>query len=137
MAAPLTLDESLHLLQVCVGKMRSMNLRCSIAIVDASGIQVAAARADGANLLSPDIALGKAYAAAMFRRSGRELGEAWGPGHPVGSAMVARTGGRFVPAQGSLVLRDGDEVVGAIGVSGARSDQDEEIAQAGVDAFRR
>ncbi len=51
--------------------------------------------------------------------------------------MVARTGGRFVPAQGSLVLRDGDEVVGAIGVSGARSDQDEEIAQAGVDAFRR
>jgi uncharacterized protein GlcG (DUF336 family) len=137
MAAPLTLDEGLHLLQACIDKMRSMNLRCSIAIVDTSGIQVAAARADGANLLSPDIAYGKAYAAAMFRRSGRELGEAWGPGHPVGSAMVARTGGRFVAAQGSLVLRDGDEVVGAIGVSGARSDQDEEIAQAGVDAFRR
>ena len=137
MAAPLTLDEGLQLLQTCIGKMRSMNLRCSIAIVDAAGFQVAAARADGANLLSPDIALGKAYAAAMFRRSGRELGEAWGPGHPVGSAMVARTGGRFVGAQGSLVLRDGDEVVGAIGVSGARSDQDEEIAQAGVDAFRR
>ncbi|HZS02969.1 MAG TPA: heme-binding protein [Chloroflexota bacterium] len=137
MAAPLTLDEGLHLLQTCIAKMRSMSLRCSIAVVDAAGIQVAAARADGANLLSPDIAYGKAYAAAMFRRSGRELGEAWGPGHPVGSAMVARTGGRFVPAQGSLVLRDGDEVVGAIGVSGARSDQDEEIAQAGVDAFRR
>lgn len=137
MAAPIMLDEGLQLLQVCVDKMRSMGLRCSIAIVDASGIQVAAARQEGANLLSPDIAFGKAYAAAIFRRSGRELGEAWGPGHPVGSAMVARTGGRFVAAQGSLVLRDGDEVVGAIGVSGARSDQDEEIAQAGVDAFRR
>jgi uncharacterized protein GlcG (DUF336 family) len=137
MSAPLTLDEGLRLLQVCIEKMRSMNLRCSIAIVDASGSQLVAARQEGANLLSPDIAFGKAYAAAMFRRSGRELGEAWGPGHPVGSAMVARTGGRFVAAQGSLVLRDGDEVVGAIGVSGARSDQDEEIAQAGVDAFRR
>jgi uncharacterized protein GlcG (DUF336 family) len=137
MATPITLDESLHLLQVCVDKMRGMTLRCAIVIVDASGSQMAAARQEGANLLSPDIAFGKAYAAAMFRRSGRELGEAWGPGHPVGSAMVARTGGRFVAAQGSLVLRDGDEVVGAIGVSGARSDQDEEIAQAGVDAFRR
>jgi uncharacterized protein GlcG (DUF336 family) len=137
MATPITLDEGLQLLQVCLDKMRSMNLRCSMAIVDASGFQVAAARQEGANLLSPDIAFGKAYAAAIFRRSGRELGEAWGPGHPVASAMVARTGGRFVAAQGSLVLRDGDEVVGAIGVSGARSDQDEEIAQAGVDAFRR
>ncbi|HEY7064553.1 MAG TPA: heme-binding protein [Chloroflexota bacterium] len=137
MATPITLDEGLRLVQVCLDKMRSMNLRVSIAIVDASGIQVAAARMEGANLLTPDIAFGKAYAAAMFKRSGRELGEAWGPGHPVATAMVARTGGRFVAAQGSLVLRDGDEVVGAIGVSGARSDQDEEIAQAGVDAFRR
>jgi len=37
MAAPLTLDESLHLLQACIGKMRDMNLRCAIAIVDAVG----------------------------------------------------------------------------------------------------
>jgi uncharacterized protein GlcG (DUF336 family) len=137
MAALLSLEEGTRLLQICLEKARSMGVRTSIAVVDASGIQVAAARMDGANLLSPDIAFGKAFAAAMFRRSGRELAEAWGPGHPVGAAMVTRTGGRFVAAQGSLVLRDGDEVVGAIGVSGARSDQDEEIAQAGVDAFRR
>ncbi len=137
MATPLTLEEGLRLVQVGLDKARSMGLNVSIAVVDASGVQVAAARMDGANLLTPDVAFGKAFAAAMFRRSGRELGEAWGPGHPVATAMVARTGGRFVAAQGSLVLRDGDQVVGAIGVSGARSDQDEEVAQAGVDAFRR
>jgi uncharacterized protein GlcG (DUF336 family) len=137
MATLLTLDEGQRLLAICLDKARSMGVRLSFAIVDASGVQVCAAKMDGAAPLTPDIALGKAYAAAMFRRSGREMAENWGPGAPVPTAMIARTGGRLVPAQGSLLLRDGDEVVGAIGASGAKSTEDEEAAQAGVDAFRR
>ena len=137
MAGAITLDEGLRLLQVCLEKARGMGVNVSIAVVDASGIQVCAARMDRAAPLSPDIGHGKAYAAAMFRRSGREMGENWPPGSPVPLAMAIRTGGRFVAGQGSLLLREGDEVVGAIGVSGARSQEDEEVAQAGVDTFRR
>jgi uncharacterized protein GlcG (DUF336 family) len=137
MATPLTLAESLRLQEICLDKARAMGIRVSVAVVDASGVQVCGAKMDGAAPLTPDIALGKAYAAAMFRRSGREMAENWAPGAPVPAAMIARTGGRLVPAQGSLVLRDGDEVVGAIGASGAKSSEDEEVAQSGVDAFRR
>jgi uncharacterized protein GlcG (DUF336 family) len=137
MATMVTLEEGLRLLQVCLEKARSRGLNVSIAIVDGNGTLVCAARMDRAALLTPDIAHGKAFAAVAFRRSGRELGEQWPPGAPIPTAMMIRTGGRFVPSQGSLVLRDGDEVVGAIGVSGARPQEDEEIAQAGVDAFRR
>lgn len=137
MAAPLTLDEASRLLQVCLEKARAMGIKVSVSIVDAHGVQVCAAKMDGAAPLTPDIAYGKAFAAAMFRRSGREMGENWPPGAPVPTAMAIRTGGRLVAAQGSLLLRDGDEVVGAIGASGARASEDEEVAQAGVDVFRR
>ncbi len=137
MAAPLTIEEGLRLLQVCLDKGRGMGIRVSVAIVDAHGVQVCAAKMDGAAPLTPDIAFGKAFAAAMFRRSGREMAENWGPGAPVPTAMAIRTGGRLVASQGSLVLRDGDEVAGAIGASGAKASEDEEVAQAGVDAFRR
>ena len=137
MAAPLSVEEGLRLLQSCLAKGQSMGIRVSVAIVDANGVQVCAAKMDGSAPLTPDIALGKAYAAAMFRRSGREMAENWGPGAPVPTAMAIRTGGRVIAAQGSLVLRDGDEVVGAIGASGAKASEDEEVAQAGVDAFRR
>ncbi|HLI28311.1 MAG TPA: heme-binding protein [Chloroflexota bacterium] len=137
MGAPLTLDEGLRLLQVCLDKARALNVNVSIAVVDASGLPVCAARMDQAGALTPDIAYGKAFAAAAFKRSGREMGEQWPPGLPMVVAMAVRTGGRFVPQQGSLLLRDGDAVVGAIGVSGAPPHLDEEVAQAGVDAFRR
>ena len=136
MAATVTLEEGQRLLQVCLDKARSMGLNVSIVVVDGSGTLVCSARMDRAPLLTPDIALGKAYAAVAFRRSGREMAELWPPGSPVPTAMTIRTGGRLVAAQGSLPLREGDDVVGAIGVSGAKSTEDEEIAQAGVDVFR-
>src|SRR5579875_2827833 len=137
MGAPLTLDEGLRLLQVCLDKARALNVNVSIAVVDASGLPVCAARMDQAGALTPDIAYGKAFAAAAFKRSGREMGEQWAPGAPVPAAMIARTNGRFVPSQGSLPLKVGDDVIGAIGASGARPAEDEAVAQAGVDALRR
>jgi glc operon protein GlcG len=137
MAEPITLEEGQRMLQACLEKARSMGISVSVAIVDAAGIPVCSARMDRAGILTPDIAYGKAFAAAAFKRSGREMGEQWAPGAPVPSAMIIRTGGRFVPSQGSLPLKSGDDVVGAIGASGAKPGEDEEVAQAGVDVFRR
>ena len=125
------------MLQACLEKARSMGIQVSISIVDAAGIQVCAAKMDRAGILTPDIAYGKAFAAAAFKRSGREMGEQWGPGAPVPAAMIVRTAGRFVPSQGSLPLRVGDDVIGAIGASGAKPAEDEAVAQAGVEALRR
>jgi uncharacterized protein GlcG (DUF336 family) len=137
MAGSVTLEEGQRLLAACLEAAHGRGLAVSVVVVDASGTLVCAARMDRALPLTPDVALGKACASIGFRRSGRELGELWGPGAAIPAAMAIRTGGRFVAAQGSLLLRDGDEVVGAIGVSGAKSSEDEEIAQTGVDAFRR
>jgi uncharacterized protein GlcG (DUF336 family) len=55
---------------------------------------------------------------------------------PVFGAIVARMSGqRFTPAQGGIAVRDANGIVGAIGVSGATSEEDEAIAKAGAEAF--
>jgi uncharacterized protein GlcG (DUF336 family) len=51
------------------------------------------------------------------------------------NSLMIRYEGRFVPAQGGVVVRDGGEVVGAVGVSGATSEEDEAIARAGAEAY--
>jgi uncharacterized protein GlcG (DUF336 family) len=51
------------------------------------------------------------------------------------NALMIRYEGRFVPAQGGIVIREGSNVIGGIGVSGATSEEDESIARAGADAF--
>lgn len=117
-------------------RAETMGIQISIAVVDPAGYLVAAARMDDALLLSPEIALGKAAAAALFRQSGADLSKRWQPGAPVPAAIFARTGGRFVPHQGGLPILQSGAVVGAVGVSGASSAQDEEVAQAVIDAMR-
>ncbi|MBI4494209.1 MAG: heme-binding protein [Chloroflexi bacterium] len=132
----LTLEAAQKMVQVGVATAEGRGLRVSIAVVDSGGYVVAVGRMDKAAPLTPDIAHGKAAAAALFRRSGLEMQQRWAPGAPVPSAMIVRMGGRFVPTQGGLPIRVGEDVIGAIGFSGASSQEDEEIAQAALEAVK-
>jgi len=51
------------------------------------------------------------------------------------SAVSARLQGRFAPHQGAVVIRNDSGIYGAIGVSGATSEEDEQIAKAGLSAL--
>ena len=132
----LTLSAAQAMLEAGLARARDGKHRVTIAIVDSGGFVVAMARMDGAAPATPDIALGKAGAAALMRRPSGELGQRWAPGAPIPTAMAIRTGGRFIAHQGALPFLEGDQAIGAVGVSGAPSDQDEAIAQAAIDAFR-
>jgi uncharacterized protein GlcG (DUF336 family) len=132
----LKLADTQRMVEAGLARAQELGINISIVIVDSGGYLLGAARMDKAVLISPDIAQGKANASALFRQSGTDLGKRWAPGAPVPAAAFARTGGRFVPSQGGLPVWDGDEVVGAVGVSGARSEQDEEVAQAAIDALK-
>jgi uncharacterized protein GlcG (DUF336 family) len=130
----LTLDVAQRLIREGLGKAESLGVSVSIAVTDAAGWLVAVVRMDGAGLPTTEIAFGKAAAAALMRRSGAEMASRWGPGHPIMTNMAVRTGGHFVASQGGLPLREANVVVGGIGVSGGTAQQDEEIAQAAIDA---
>lgn len=110
---------------------RQHNLAISVAVLDAGGHPIRVSRMDGCNFLSPDIARGKAYGAVAWKLPSAELNKRFAtPG--AGSGMVGISGQRVVPVQGALPIWSDGRCVGSIGVSGARSDEDEEAARSAI-----
>ena len=103
----------------------------SIAVVDASGNLLAFERLDGTFAASAQIAIGKARTAAIFKQRTRVFEELINNGR---TAMAALTD--FTPLIGGVPIVIDSQVVGAVGVSGAASaQQDEELALAGAGAL--
>jgi uncharacterized protein GlcG (DUF336 family) len=103
----------------------------SIAVVDANGDLLAFRRLDGASLASIDISQGKARTAARIRRPTKTLADALAEGR---TALLSIPG--IVALQGGLPVTVGTATIGGIGVSGATSEQDEQVAQAGLAALK-
>jgi uncharacterized protein GlcG (DUF336 family) len=106
----------------------------SVAIVDSSDQLVAFARMDGADLVSIDLARDKAYSALMNRMPTRDLGPLVQPGAEFHGYDSLASGRMIVFAGGMPLERDG-VLVGAVGVSGGTSDEDQLAADAAVLAF--
>lgn len=107
----------------------------SVAIVDAGGMLVALERMNDAPPATVLVAEGKAVASAVMGRDSVRL-EAMAESLPaIIDSLMMRYGGRFVPAQGGVVVKADGVVEGAVGVSGATSEEDESIARAGAEAY--
>ncbi len=129
-----TLELATRICEAAITRARELGLRVSVAIVDASGNLVQVVRMDGCNFLSPDIARGKALAAAAWQVPSGDLAARWAASPLAGPGMIAASGHRIVPVAGGVpIVRDG-LVIGAVGVSGARSDEDAQVATAGVES---
>ena len=106
------------------------NWRVSIAVVDDGGYLLHLERMDGATLASPEIATLKARTAALSRVPTKFLEDV-----AKERAATLMFPGRL-PVQGGLPILYQGECVGAIGVSGVKSPEDEQIASAGAAAIR-
>ena len=111
----------------------TLGLAVSVVVTDRSGEVVAAARMDGAPLGSLRLAGDKAYTAAVWRMPSGDLrlssqpgGDDWG--------ITSTADGRIVVYDGGLPILVGDDLAGAIGVSGGTGEQDLACARAAVDA---
>jgi len=104
----------------------------AIAVVDAAGLLVGLERLDGTFSAAANISIGKARTAALFRKPTRDFENLVNKGRYTMTTLPDVT--PFTPLQGGVpIVIDGD-VVGAVGVSGASSaQQDDEIAQAAPD----
>jgi uncharacterized protein GlcG (DUF336 family) len=99
----------------------------AVAVVDNHGFLVYFERMDNTQMASMDIAVGKARAAATYRRPTRVFMEAINKG---GAATITLPG-VFASPGGVPIMVDG-KVTGAVGVSGVTGDQDEQCAKAGL-----
>ena len=107
----------------------------SVAIVDAAGIPVLFERLDNAAAFTTVVAEGKACASAFTGRDSSQL-QGMAENYPtLVSAFATRLGGRFVALGGGVVITGEAGVLGAVGVSGATAEEDEQIARAATAAY--
>jgi len=125
-------EDAKRMLEACRAKAAEIGKPVSVAIVDAAGLMVVFERLNNPPPFTAAIAEAKANASAFMGRDSGALA-AMAQGAPaILSAVSARLNGRFAPHQGAVVLRDANGIAGAIGVSGATSEEDEQIAKAGA-----
>lgn len=104
-------------------------------VMDGGGNLIAAEREDGCAPLRFAVARGKAFAALGNGVASRTVGERNEQRPAFLAAVAAASEGHFIPvAGGVLVLDASEEVIGAVGISGASSDEDESAAIAGIEA---
>jgi glc operon protein GlcG len=107
------------------------NWNVAVAVVDTHGYLVYFERMENTQYASMDIAIGKAKAAATYRRPTRVFADVINKGGPATATLP----GVFASPGGLPIMVDG-KVTGAVGVSGVTGDQDEQCAKAGLEAAK-
>jgi uncharacterized protein GlcG (DUF336 family) len=127
---PLTLADANRVVQGTMAKAEELNIKVSVAVCDAGGRLIAFGRMDGAIWAGVYGSQGKAVAAAAFGRASGLLQER--ADTPIIRGITAADGGHMITSQGAVPAIRNGEVIGACGVGGGTSQQDEDCAVAGV-----
>jgi len=132
----LTLEEARKIIVAALNKGTELGLKpLSVVVLDAGGHGVAMERQDGASFLRPEVATGKAHGALALGIGSRAINARAEQQPYFVGAINGLTGGNFVPVPGGVLIRDGEgNVIGAVGISGDTSDNDEAAAIAGIEA---
>jgi uncharacterized protein GlcG (DUF336 family) len=132
----LNLAQAETILDAALAKGREINLMpLTVVVLDAGGHLKAAKREDGSSLLRYGIAHGKAFGALAMGLGGRELARRAAAMPGFTNALSDLAGGAAVPVPGGVLVRDATgALLGAVGISGDVSAQDEVAAVAGIEA---
>jgi glc operon protein GlcG len=125
----LTVVDVKKMLSACEAEAAKNKWAVSISIVDDGGFLLGALRMDGASAITAEVSVGKAKTSAMTKRPSKFFED----------RIKERPAFAGFPAgiliQGGVPVMHADECVGAIGVSGVQSHEDEQVAQAGANAL--
>jgi uncharacterized protein GlcG (DUF336 family) len=134
--AELTLDVARKILDAALAKGIEKKLKpLVVTVLDVRGCVKVAAAQDGTSLMRAEIAHGKAYGALAMGMGSRALFQrAQEQAYFIG-AVNTLAQGRMVPVPGGVLIQDGSTLLlGAVGISGDTSDNDEACAIAGIEA---
>ena len=131
--ANVTLDEAVRVCDAAIARAGEMGIKVAASVVDSGTNLVTMQKMDGALILGVEGSRGKAVASVMFGQPSGELKAR--ADRPTMRSLQIQYGGRFIMGQGAVpIVRDG-EVIGACGVGGGTSQEDEDCARAGVAAI--
>jgi uncharacterized protein GlcG (DUF336 family) len=132
----MTLDIARRILDAALEKSVALALKpLAIAVLDARGCLVSFAAQDGTSLMRGDVARGKAYGALALGMGSRAIFKRAQEQAFFVDAVNTLAQGAIVPVPGGVLIRDAaGGLVGAVGISGDTSDNDELCAFAGIEA---
>ncbi len=131
-----TLAQASSIVDVALKKARELKqMPQTVVVLDTGGHVVCAKREDGSGIIRFEIAVGKAYGALGMGWGSRTMMERAAQNPNFLTAIAAASGGRLVPNPGGVLIRDaGNQIIGALGISGDTADNDEIVAVAGIEA---
>lgn len=134
--AYLTLAQASVIVDTALKKGRELNLApLTVVVLDTGGQLKAVKREDHSSLLRPEIAMGKAWGCLGMGFGGRELARRAANAPAFFAVLSELSQGRMVPVPGGVLIRSLEgELLGAVGISGDASEQDEACALAGIQA---
>ena len=123
----LSLEAARAVAEGALAQCRADGYRVSVTVIDSSAMLKAFVRDDGTGPHTVDFSRKKAYTALTFKRTSMETGKAWAANPP--APNIDGT----VGTGGGVPIRAGNDVIGAVGVSGAPGgDKDEACSNAGI-----
>ena len=126
---PISLEDARKAARAALAEAAKNHWNMAAAVVDPNGTLVYFEKMDNTQLGSAEVAIEKARSAALFKRSTKAFQDALAGG---GAGMRVLGLKNAIPVEGGLPILAGGKIVGAIGISGANSDQDGQCAQAGA-----
>ena len=131
-----SLEQARRIADASLVKGRELNLKpLSVVVLDPRASVVVSLSEDGCSQMRQRIALGKAKASIQLGLGTRALMKRAEEQAYFIQSMNGLAGGEFVPVPGGVLLRDqAGTLLGAVGISGDTSDNDEEAALAGIAA---
>lgn len=131
----LTLKDARAIAEGCLKAGAEMGLQpLTVAIIDAAGDLKALLRQDGTSTLRPDIAQGKAKGAIALGMGSRGIFERAKEQPYFIQSVNALAGGALVPVPGGVLIRQDGRIIGAVGITGDSSDNDEACAKRAIEA---
>jgi uncharacterized protein GlcG (DUF336 family) len=131
----LTLDIAQKIVATALSTAAEKKLKpLSVVVLDARGSLKASASQDGTSLMRSEIAHGKAYGALAMGMGSRAIFKRASEQPFFVSAVNTLAQGALVPVPGGVLIEDNSGVIGAVGISGDTSDNDEACAVAGIEA---
>jgi len=130
----ITLADARRVIAAAEKKAQEIGQPMNVAVVDAGGNLLAFERMEGAWLGSIDISIKKAWTARAFDIATKDLAKLSQSGDEFFGIHVSNDGKVMIFA-GGVPLKQGNQVVGAVGVSGGMGKQDQAVAEAGAGAL--
>jgi len=129
---PLAYEEAMRVIEGAHERARQLGIRVTAAVLDEGGLLQALARMDGAPPLSAQIAEAKAVGAALWHRDGASLAQVSQERPAFLQAVAQMVRVPIIPGQGSTLIRRDAVILGAVGVSGGKPEQDLDCAEHGL-----